>query len=492
MKIEKSPIRYSLGTGPTPNIYTVHLVFTEDRDKPSIQKYKKQWDSRVFRGESGQRFFDESEQIILMGLGSKDKLILRKVANAFFALGDRLSKWDGVGFQIVLAKDLTDRLPADQLVYHIIHSLEIGFFKLRSLATKDKPTTKPGEVSFRLEDNALSDKVKKSILRATNVARYVNGARYIAHLPSNYFTPESFEQRSREIAKEEKLKITVFNDTQLKKLGMNGILAVSQGSNKGAKMILLEYKPVGAKKTLAIIGKGLTFDSGGISIKPSADMHEMKYDMCGAGAAIHAIGAIAASKIPLRVITAIGVAENMPDAGAIKPGDVYTAYNGLTVEVQNTDAEGRLVLGDVLAYVSEKVKPDYMVDLATLTGAAIIALGNEAAALLSNNSELTKYIQNASESSCDRVWELPLWDEYGTDLKSDIADLKNITGGGRGAGTISGAMFLSHFVGEGIPWAHLDIAGTAWTKKASGTQPSGATGFGVRLLVDLADEIAKS
>ncbi len=213
--------------------------------------------------------------------------------------------------------------------------------------------------------------------------------------------------------------------------------------------------------------------------------------MCGAAATIHAIGAIAALKLPIHVIAAIGVAENMPDGKAIKPGDVYTAYNGTTVEVQNTDAEGRLVLGDVLSYVSKNYKPDFMVDLATLTGAVIIALGHEAAGVMTKSQLMREAIQIASDKSDDRVWELPLWDEYGEDLKSDIADLKNITGGGKGGGTVSAAMFLSKFVDESIEWAHIDIAGAAWRKKSSGTQISGPTGYGVRLLVDLAETLSK-
>jgi leucyl aminopeptidase len=358
------------------------------------------------------------------------------------------------------------------------------------LATKDKTKKKPGIISFTVEDSTAENAFKSGIQKGKSVAKHVNGARTIAHLPANHFTPEDFVKRSKEIAKEDKLKVTVFDEPALKKMGMNGILSVCEGSDKKAKMILVDYNPKGAKKTLAIVGKGLTFDSGGISLKPPAEMHEMKYDMCGAGATIHAIGAIAELKTKIRIVAAIGAAENMPDAKAIKPGDVYTAYNGLTVEVQNTDAEGRLVLGDVLSYVSKKIKPDFIVDLATLTGAAIIALGHEAAALLSNNTGLAESIKQASLESDDRIWELPMWDEYGEDLKSDIADLKNISGG-RGAGTITGAMYLKNFVDESIPWAHIDIAGTAWRKKASGTQSNGSTGYGVRLLVELAEILSK-
>lgn len=491
MKIEGNQLSYSTSDNKSSFHYKVHFVYSGEDKNIQLKKFQEQWKAGIFKADMGQIFTDESNKTILVGLGKADKLLIRKISACFIKLGNKLSKLDGVGYHIYLRKELTTQLSPEKLAYQIVTGLEIGYYSLNVLATKDKTKKKAGSISFTTEDSIAENAVKAGINKAKSVARHINGARYIAHLPANHFTPEGFVKRSKEIAKENKLKITVFDEPQLKKLGMNGILSVCEGSDKKAKMIMLDYAPPGATKTLAIIGKGLTFDSGGISIKPAGDMHEMKYDMCGAAATIHAIGAIASLKSKIRVVAAIGAAENMPDAKAIKPGDVYTAYNGLTVEVQNTDAEGRLVLGDVLSYVSEKIKPDYMVDLATLTGAVIIALGHEAAAVMSNNSDLVDTIKKASLESDDRVWEFPLWDEYGEDLKSDIADLKNIAGG-RGAGSITAAMYLKNFVGENIPWAHIDIAGTAWRKKASGTQSNGPTGYGVRLLVELAEELSKS
>jgi leucyl aminopeptidase len=491
MKLESTSIRYSLGVNKTPITYKIHFIFPSDENHPLLKDFQDQWKSGFFTGEFKQELKDETTRTIFLGVGKLEKLHIRNLASLFIPLGKKLSKLEKVGYQIYLRNEITNALDTEKLVYQIANSIELGFFQLNSLSSKAKDKKKPGDVSFLSEDLHNDKNIQAGIKKSQAVSKHINGARFIAHLPANYFTPNEFEARSKEIAKEHKLKVTVFNEPQLKKLGMNGILSVGEGSDKKSKMILIDYNPPGAKKTLAIVGKGLTFDSGGISIKPSGEMHEMKYDMCGAAAAIHGVGAIAATKSNIRVIAAIGCTENMPDAAAIKPGDVYTAYNGTTVEVQNTDAEGRLVLGDVLAYVCDKIKPDYLVDLATLTGAAIVALGHEAAALISNNDELCNKIKSASLSSDDRVWELPFWEEYGESLKSDIADLKNITGGGKGAGTISAAMFLSNFVDESIPWAHLDIAGTAWRKKGSGTQTSGPTGFGVRLLVDLAEELIK-
>jgi leucyl aminopeptidase len=490
MKVEPNNLNYILGDNKSKLHYKLHFIFSDEEKGIHAKKFADQWSAGIFKAEMGQIFTDESSKIILIGLGKSDKFIIRKLAGTFIKLGHRLSKLEDVGYHIYIRKEITSLIPPGKLSYLLVNSLEIGFLKMNVLATKDKTKKKPGIISFTVEDSTAENAFKSGIQKGKSVAKHVNGARTIAHLPANHFTPEDFVKRSKDIAKEDKLKVTVFDEPALKKMGMNGILSVCEGSDKKAKMILIDYNPKGAKKTLAIVGKGLTFDSGGISLKPPAEMHEMKYDMCGAGATIHAIGAIAELKTKIRIIAAIGAAENMPDAKAIKPGDVYTAYNGLTVEVQNTDAEGRLVLGDVLSYVSAKIKPDFIVDLATLTGAAIIALGHEAAAILSNNQNLADSIKKAAIESEDRVWELPMWDEYGEDLKSDIADLKNISGG-RGAGTITGAMYLKNFVDESIPWAHIDIAGTAWRKKASGTQSSGSTGYGVRLLVELAEILSK-
>lgn len=490
MKIESSSIKYSLGDNKSPIRYKIHFIFSDEKDNPLLSNFQEHWNAGIFRGELKQKFIDETSKNIFLGLGKLENLPLRNIAGLFIDLGKKLNKLEGVGYEIYLRSELTSHYDPERLVYQIVNSIDLGYYDIRVLATKETTKRKPGNVSFQTEELSIDKKILTGIKKAQAVSKQVNGARYIAHLPSNYFRPQEFEESSREIAKDHKLKITVFNEPQLKKMGMNGILSVSRGTDNAGRMILLDYNPQGAKKTFAIVGKGLTFDTGGISLKPAGEMHEMKYDMCGAAATIHAIAAIASLKTKIRVVAAIGAAENMPDGRAYKPGDVYTAYNGLTVEVQNTDAEGRLVLGDVLAYVSEKIKPDYMVDLATLTGAAIIALGHETAAVLSKDRGLIGMIQKASELSDDRVWELPMWEEYGEGLKSDIADLRNIAGG-KGAGTISAGIFLSHFVDKSIPWAHLDIAGTAWRKKGSGTQTSGPTGYGVRLLVELAEILSK-
>ncbi|ABZ92974.1 Leucyl aminopeptidase [Leptospira biflexa serovar Patoc strain 'Patoc 1 (Ames)'] len=492
MKIEISPLQIQIGQAKSGSFYKLIPIFQEEVKEELGKKFPIQIETKVFSGELGKEFRDEAEHTIYLGLGEKEKLNFRKLISHFFKYGEKILNYDGMGLEIHIPKALSKKFSADRIAYQIANTLFIGSYPVSVLQTKkkDKEKKKVGSVYLKFEDKSVTTLAEAGLSKSKVVAKHVNGARHIAHLPANYFTPNDFVSRAKEIAKEYKLSVKVWEEAQLKKEGLGGILAVSRGSELEGKMVILEYKPTKAKKKFAIVGKGLTFDTGGISLKPPGEMHEMKYDMCGAAATIHAIGAIAALEIPIHIIAAIGVAENMPDGKAIKPGDVYTAYNGTTVEVQNTDAEGRLVLGDVLSYVSKNYKPDYMVDLATLTGAVIIALGHEAAAILTNSDPLREALFKASEASDDRVWELPLWDEYGEDLKSDIADLKNITGGGKGAGTISAGIFLSKFVDDSINWAHIDIAGAAWRKKKSGTQFHGPTGYGVRLLVDLAKELA--
>lgn len=326
-----------------------------------------------------------------------------------------------------------------------------------------------------------SKRLKKAIHHGEILGRMVNGVRYLAQLPGNSLTPESFETYAWSVAREFKLKIQVFSEKDLKSVGCGGIIAVGQGSAIPPRMIVLEYNPVGSKrKPLALVGKGITFDTGGISLKPPADMHEMKYDMTGAALVLHAIALAAARSLKQPVVAALGIAENMPDGRAIKPGDVYRSHNGLSIEIQNTDAEGRLVLGDVLSYTAKAYQPQAMLDFATLTGACVIALGHEAAALITPDDSLAMELLKASARSQDRLWRMPHWKEYGKDLKSDVADMRNIAG--RPAGTLSAAQFLSRHVPRSIPWAHMDIAGTSWRPAAGGTQSKGSTGWGLRLL----------
>lgn len=313
---------------------------------------------------------------------------------------------------------------------------------------------------------------------------YVSGcafARDLVNQPPNYLTPEALGKAARAMAGEEGLNCTILNVPQLKKLKMGGLLGVGQGSTNPPCLVVLEYKGGKSKNspTIALVGKGVTFDTGGISLKPGAGMDDMKADMGGAAAVLGAARIVAQLGLDANLVTIVPAAENMPDAGALKPADVVTISNGTTVEILNTDAEGRLILADGLVY-ARKFKPDFIIDAATLTGACVIALGHEFAGLMSTSSELIESLQQAGSETFERVWPLPLIDEHKDVMKGTWSDLKNL--GPREGGAMNAAGFLSHFVEEGTAWAHLDIAGPAHMKKATATCPEGGTGFGARLM----------
>ena len=313
-----------------------------------------------------------------------------------------------------------------------------------------------------------------------------NRARDLQSLPANVATPSFLAERAREIAAEhEAVSVEVLGRKQIEKKGMGGIAAVSQGSDQPPRLIVLRYEGGGDEPTLGLVGKGVTFDTGGISIKPSAGMHEMKMDMSGAAAVLEAVGAIAELGLPVDLIAIVPSTENMPSGTAVKPGDVITQYNGKTVEVNNTDAEGRLILADALAYAVE-LGAERIVDLATLTGAVLIALGSTYAAVISNDDELAAAVESAGEATGELVWRLPLHAEFKALMKGTVADLSNL-GSKRKAGTITAAAFLEEFVGK-TPWAHVDIAGTAWDVGREYTG-NDASGYGVRLLVGVASRM---
>jgi leucyl aminopeptidase len=316
-----------------------------------------------------------------------------------------------------------------------------------------------------------------------------NRARDLQSLPSNVATPSFLGRRAREIASHhDGVSADVLGREEIAAKEMGGLVAVSQGTEEEPKLIVLRYEGGGGGPRLGLVGKGVTFDTGGISLKPSASMHEMKMDMSGAAAVIEAVGAIAELKLPVDLVAVVPSTENMPSGTAIKPGDVITQYNGKTVEVNNTDAEGRLILADALAYAVE-LGGERIVDLATLTGAVLIALGSTYAAVISNDDDLAGEVERAGETSGELVWRLPLHPEYKELTKGTVADLTNAAAK-RKAGTIYAGSFLEEFVGE-TPWAHVDIAGTAWDVGRPYTG-NDASGFGVRLLVEFARELSAS
>ena len=320
------------------------------------------------------------------------------------------------------------------------------------------------------------------IAEIQNLAKGVFTARDLVWQPPNILYPSSFANECKKL-KKIGVKITVYNEKQLQKIGMDALLAVGRGSRKDSQVVVMEWS--GGKKDnkpMAFIGKGVCFDSGGLSLKPAKSMEDMKWDMGGAATVTGIIEAAALSKLKYNLIGVIGLVENMPDGDAQRPGDVVKSYSGQTIEVLNTDAEGRLVLADILSWTEKKYKPKFMINFATLTGAMIVALGNIRAGLFSNNKEISDAIFNSGEITGEKVWAMPLDDDYDQLIKTEIADMKNI--GGPGAGSITAGCFLKRHI-EKTPWAHLDIAGVTWKNKSTPSIPSGGVGWGVSMLYHL-------
>ncbi|MCY3762918.1 MAG: leucyl aminopeptidase, partial [Gemmatimonadetes bacterium] len=306
-------------------------------------------------------------------------------------------------------------------------------------------------------------------------------ARDLANHPGNTATPTYLASAARRIARSRSLRCQVIDETGMRRLGMGALLGVTRGSSEPARFIVLEHNAGKGGKPLVFVGKGVTFDSGGISLKPGDRMADMKFDMSGAAAVIGAMQAVSDLDFPHHIVGLVPATENLPGGRAVKPGDVLKTITGKTIEIDNTDAEGRLILADALGY-ARRLKPAAIVDLATLTGACVVALGSHAAGMLGNDEELKERILKAGNETGERVWPLPLWPEYRDQIKSAVADMKNT--GGRAGGAITAAALLEEFVDS--PWVHLDIAGTAWTNRARPYIPKGGVGFGVRLLTRLA------
>ena len=366
-----------------------------------------------------------------------------------------------------------------------VDGLQAGSY-VWTIATQDRPR-RPGRYVFLAETTRVQPRVDEGIEQGKILANAVSLARDLANTPANLMSPEDLGKRAREIAKECGLKVRVLEGEQIRRERLEAIRMVGAGSSRGPRLIALEYRPRGAKgDPIALVGKGLVYDTGGLSIKPTASMAEMKFDKCGACVVLGAIAAIAKSKLPVPVVAVVPAVENSISGDAYRPGDIIGSRAGKTIEVLNTDAEGRLALADALDYAITKFSPRAVVDVATLTGAVVYALGDQACAVLGNDDDLVDRIEDAGHEVGERAWPLPLWDEYLEDVKSPVADLKNI--GSHGAGTIIGAAFLESFVGE-VPWAHLDVAGVSRDRR---NPKVGATGFGVRLLTELVRRWPKS
>jgi leucyl aminopeptidase len=380
----------------------------------------------------------------------------------------------------VLLGEIPDlALGAGEAAAHVAFGARLRSYRFDKYRTKLKPDQQPSLKKFSVLCDAAGA-ARKAFAGLDKLTDGVFLTRDLVSEPGNVVYPETLAEQAQKL-EELGVEVEILDEKKLKKLGMGALLGVGQGSVRPPRLIVLRWN--GAKKDaqpVAIVGKGITFDTGGISLKPGAGMEEMKTDMGGSGVVIGLLKALAGRKAKVNVVGVIAAAENMPDGNAIRPGDILTSLSGQTIEVNNTDAEGRLVLSDALWYTQDRFKPVAMIDLATLTGAIVIALGSEQAGLFANDDALAEQLIAAGKATGEHLWRMPLGDGYNKQIDSDVADMKNISGS-RDAGASIGAVFLQRFV-NGTKWAHLDIAAMAWAKKDLATVPKGASGFGVRLL----------
>ena len=433
--------------------------------------------SASFEGKAGQSLFhassDDSPSVIAIGIGQGLTSTLEaEKAGAALYKALRSHKLDNV--------NLADCALANDMLLALLYGALSQSYEFNSYFTKKEENSiiqlgVPHDDAATLQA-AFDD--KQGMLSGVFMARD------LITEPANVLFPAEFAARC-EALRALGLEVDVLDEAAMAKLGMGALLGVGQGSRRESKMVVMKWHGGGDEAPLAYVGKGVCFDTGGISLKPAKGMEDMKWDMGGAAAVTGAMCALASRKVARNVVGIIGLVENMPDGDAQRPGDVVTSMSGQTIEVINTDAEGRLVLADCLTYCQEKFKPQMIVDLATLTGAIIVALGKDYAGLFSNDEGLSTKIKAAGDATAELCWPMPMGDSYHQMLKSHIADMKNI--GGPWGGSITAACFLERFIDDGTPWAHIDMAGKAWADKAGHAHPSGGTGFGVRLLNDLAE-----
>lgn len=417
--------------------------------------------------------------VLLAGIGKASALTtltLEEAGGSIFASA-LTAKVAQLEIDVTLGKGA--KIDAATAAAHVGFGAQLRSYRFDKYRTKEKPEDKP-KLKVLTIAGASAEKARKAFAPLTAVAESINFARDLVSEPANILYPATLAAEARKLA-QVGVKVEVLGEAQMKKLGMGSLLGVGQGSVRESQLVVMQY--YGGKKggkPIALVGKGVTFDTGGISIKPAAGMEEMKWDMGGSAAVIGTMRALAARRAKVNVVGIVGLVENMPDGNAQRPGDVVTSMSGQTIEVLNTDAEGRLVLADALWYCQDRFKPSCIVDLATLTGAIIISLGSHKAGLFSNDDALSAALSSAGEATGEKLWRMPMGEEYDAMINCDIADMKNISDG-REAGSTTAAQFLQRFV-NGTPWAHLDIAGVAWSKKPTPLQPRGAVGWGVRLL----------
>jgi len=415
-------------------------------------------------------------RILLIGFGDAKKVDTDTLKKAVNALKAQIKDTNIKSLCIAL-DEISSDISATQIIQESMVAIESSRYSFDRFKTKKTPESSLSEIIFH-SDESQQASGNTAILQTQAQVKGMNTAKDLGNLPGNICTPTYLAEQAQLLAvNSENISVKILEESDLEALNMGAFLSVSKGSTEPGKLIILEYK--GGTKDEAphvLVGKGITFDTGGISLKPGASMDEMKYDMCGAASVLGTMTAIADLQPKLNVVSIIASAENMPAGNASKPGDIVTSASGITIEILNTDAEGRLVLCDALTY-AEQYKPASVVDIATLTGACIVALGHCTSAVMGNDDSVINELLDAGKQANDKAWQLPIWDDYQSQIDSPFADIQNI--GGKGAGSITAACFLSRFTKE-FPWAHLDVAGTAWV---SGGKDKGATGRPVPLLL---------
>ena len=426
------------------------------------------------KGKTGEThyFYVSGKRILLLGLGKKVE---------FDSTAVRLAA--GTVSRSAIGKKI-DSVAMECFCENCEHCQAVGEgLVLGSYQFLDYKTGK--DDGFELKSATVLGCNSPNIAKGAAIGNGVCFARDLGNHPGNVATPTHLAEAAKEIADEGGMKLTVFDRDEFTEMGMGALAGVALGTDEPPKFIILEYMNGGDAKPKVLVGKGLTFDAGGISIKSAGKMDEMKYDMCGSATVLGTMKAIAALKPKMNIVCIVPSTENLLGGKAFKPGDILTALNGKTIEILNTDAEGRLILADGLSYASKEYDPEFILDFATLTGAVLVTLGHVAAGVMGTDESLMKKVKVSSENSGEKVWELPLWPEYCKQIKSDIADVKNMGTPGQ-AGSIAAGAFLKEFVGKDIPWIHFDIAGTAWGSKTTSIDPKGsATGWGIRLVLDM-------
>ncbi|MEK6647404.1 MAG: leucyl aminopeptidase [Candidatus Firestonebacteria bacterium] len=429
-----------------------------------------------------------AKYIVIVGLGKKEEFNLDKIRQVSGLAAVQIREAGIKDFVTIIHGAGIGGFDIKEAASALTEGTLLALYKFDRYKTQEKKEIKAIDKFTIVErDKDKIKLIKDAVSKTKIITDEVNFARDLTNLPANELNPSIFAKEAKRKAKELNLQCEILEKEDMEKLGFGALLAVAQGSCQEPKFITLKYQ--GSKENpVVLIGKGITFDSGGISLKPSNKMDEMKGDMAGAAAVLGSICAVAKLKLPVNLVVMMPLTENMPGGKATKPGDIVKSLSGKYIEIVNTDAEGRLILADALTWAA-KLKPKAVIDVATLTGACVVALGNVAAGLLGTDKNLVNKIKTSADKTAEKIWELPLWEEYDELIKSDVADIKNVGDGT--AGTITGAMFLRKFVGD-LPWAHLDIAGVAWISKGKPYTPKGGTGFGVRLLVQLMKDLSLS